>query len=154
MRILHDPDYKGLVRGFTTAEALVSTLIVAVAVIAVFAGITASFDRVRSARQSARATQLMVERMEAIRVLTWSQLNSNGFIPARFTVPYVPGASQGPAFSGTCIVSPATNVSAPYGQDLRRINVTLTANWTKPPRTWNMTSYYARNGMQTYVVSH
>ena len=154
MRIVHGLDSKRLVQGFTMVEALVTTLIVGIAIMAIFAGITASFDRVRSARQSSRATQLMVERMEAIRVVTWDQLNSNGFLPQRFTAPYVPGVSNGLVFSGTCAVTPATNILAPYANDLRQINLTLTANWATPPRTWSMTSYYARNGMQTYVASH
>ena len=141
------------VQGFTLVEGLVSTMIVGIALVSIFAGITASFDRVRAARQSFRATQIMLEKMEAIRIMTWEQLNSNGFVPRTFTAPYVTGTTNGLGFSGTCAIISATNVNAAYAADLRQINLTLKANWGTR-RTWNMSSYYGRNGMQTYIAPH
>jgi len=41
-----------------------------------------------------RATQIMLEKMETIRLYTWDQISSNGFIPTEFTAPFYPNVGS------------------------------------------------------------
>ena len=73
--------------GYTVIEALVAMGVVGLLVVALYAGMTSATISVRLARENHRATQIMDEKTELVRLLTWDQINSNGFVP-----PIVPRA--------------------------------------------------------------
>src|ERR1051326_7449704 len=75
--------------GFTLIDALFAMVMAGVMFTALYAGLAFGFKVVKMARENTRATQVMLEKMETIRLYTWTQINSNGFIPTnKFTVPY------------------------------------------------------------------
>src|SRR6185503_20916526 len=74
---------------FSVVEALVAMGVVGLLVVALYSGMTSATISVRLARENHRATQIMVEKMELLRLFTWDQINTADFIPPNFTVPYV-----------------------------------------------------------------
>ena len=133
-------------------------LIMAVAVLGIMAGgIFGSFRyglfMLQLVRENQRATQVILEKVETIRLYNWDQVNSNGFIPTTFSETYDPQATtnnQGVTYHGTVRVAPCPLVS-PYAANLRQLTVTL--NWTTRdiPHTRTLTTYIAKDGIQNYV---
>jgi type II secretory pathway pseudopilin PulG len=133
-------------------------VIMAVAMVAVMAGgvigaLTYGFFTMQMVRENQRATQIILERVEAIRLYNWSQVTNNGFIPPTFTDVYDPQAgtnSQGVIYSGTVTKSsvPFTNSYSPY---MIQLTIGLTWNTRSITRTRSLTTYIARDGVQNYV---
>jgi hypothetical protein len=127
--------------------------VVAVTCGALYAGLAFGFNTIKFARENTRATQILVERMETARLYTWSQVNSNGFIPTnRFTVPYyaLGGTNTSLMYTGQVFISDS-GLTNSYAGDLKKI--TIQVNWVtgKTPRVRTMSTYVAKFGMQTYV---
>jgi type II secretory pathway pseudopilin PulG len=141
---------------FTLVETLVGMTVAAFAMISLYAGITYGMSITEVTRENLRATQLMLEKFETIRLYTWDQIQgSNGFvIPSTFTNSYAldpaTGQSSGVVYSGTLTIEDAP-MTASYKTDLKLITVTL--NWTcaNIPRTRTMQTLVARQGLQQYV---
>ena len=111
----------------------------------------------RVARENQRATQVMLEKLEAIRLYNWTQVTNSGFIPATFYAPYDPTAatnSQGTTYYGTMAVSVPTFIGTTpnYSANLRQFTVTL--SWTNSggiSHFRTLSTYVAQNGVQNYV---
>ena len=144
--------------------ALVSVLFVSL-----YGGIASGFGLVNLARENLRANQIIVEKMETIRLYSWDQINSNGFIPTSFTDSFFPTVitnvddsngqlrtnlstfgNGGIIYYGTVSMSNAPVADA-YKTNMKQFTVTL--NWTNSgiPRTRTLTTYVSQNGLQNYV---
>src|SRR3954447_21728533 len=108
---------KSLAAG-TLAEVVVSVAIVGITAIGVVGSLSYGFFVMQLARENQRATQILLEKVETLRLYNWSQVTSNGFIPTAFTNYYDPQAasgSQGVAYTGTvAITSSPFNDAAGY----------------------------------------
>ena len=147
--------------GITFVDVLMATAIITVMSLGVIGSLTYGFYVMQMARENQRATQVMLEKVETLRLYNWEQVNSNGFIPTNFADVYDPQAPsgwQGVTYSGTLAVTPFTNatsssVSTPptYSTNMRQ--VTLTVNWKTRNinRTRSLVTYLSRDGMQNYV---
>jgi type II secretory pathway pseudopilin PulG len=138
-------------KAFTLMEILVSMVIIFIMITSLYAGISGGFAIVEAARHNLRATELMIERFEAIRLISWDQLNTPGFIS---TAPFIEHYDfQNPnslSYTGTITVaSGPTNLS--YGDEMKTITVDI--SWVSSGITNNrqMVSYIARYGLQNYV---
>lgn len=138
----------------TLIEVVIATVILAIAGAGIVGSINYGMFMMQLARENARATQVMIEKLESIRLYNWSEVNSNGFVPPTFTDVYDPQAptnQQGAVYSGTMTVD---NVpfSATYGTNMRKFTVTL--QWTTAGRinhSRSLSTYVARDGIQNYV---
>jgi len=121
-------------------------------IVCLYTGMTTGFSTVRLSRENLRATQVIQEKFETLRLYTWDQLNDPNFIPSTFSASWYNGNGQTnlAAYQGTVKVS-RSGISEAYGDDLRL--VTITVNWTSGtiPRSRTMTSFAARYGMQNYI---
>lgn len=101
-------------QAFTFLEAVVAVGAVGVLALALYAGLSSVFTMVRMSRENQRATQIMVEKMETVRLYNWDQINSNGFIPRGFQAYYYPanGTNCGTVYDGTITI---TRSPAPCG---------------------------------------
>ena len=130
--------------------------VAAFAFVSLYAGITYGISLTQVTRENLRATQLVLEKFETIRLYTWDQINgTNGFvIPSTFTNSYsvdtTTGKGSGVIYSGTMTIANAPG-GASYASDLKLVTVTL--NWTSAsvPRTRTMETLIARQGLQQYV---
>jgi prepilin-type N-terminal cleavage/methylation domain-containing protein len=116
------------------AFTLIEVLVAMVAIGTVFSGfflcLSQGFATTEAARENLRATQILEDQMETIRLYTWGQINSNGFIPASFTVPFSPAGTQssgGLVYSGQIVITNAPMVES-YASN--HVLVTVTLNWT------------------------
>jgi type II secretory pathway pseudopilin PulG len=151
-------------KAFTLVEAVVSMLIVGIMVVALYAGLAWCVSSVRIARENLRASQIMVEKMEVIRLLTWEQITEENVLPTTFTAAYVSGGAAGKTatnnyggllyYGKITIVPPVeTQLLGTYTTDLRVINVKV--YWTNQglPHFRQLNSYVSRYGMQNYAVN-
>src|SRR6266705_1210156 len=107
---------------FTFIEVILAMGAVGMVVVALYAGITSGFSIIRTDRENLRATQIMVERMETVRLYNWDQISSNGFIPSTFQAAYFSqgGVTSPPIYSGTITID-SPPISTPYSSDLKRV---------------------------------
>jgi type II secretory pathway pseudopilin PulG len=147
---------------YTFVEVLVASAILGVVGASVFWGLTAGDGLMQSTRENLRATQILLQKTEAIRLFTWSQINDpTNYLTSNFVENYDPlGVTNGTGgVKYQCVVSasvPATNeVPEAYRTNMRTVTVTL--YWTnfstgRPVlRTREMQTRVARNGMQNYI---
>jgi len=140
------------------AEVVMATAIIAIIGGAVVSSINYGMLVMRIARENQRATQVMVERLESIRLYNWDQVTTSNFIPTTFTECYDasnPTNSQGVTYYGQLSVgAPVFNSGGTptYANNMRQLTITM--NWTNAgriPHTRSITTYVAKNGIQNYV---
>ena len=140
-------------KAFSLIEATVGMGVMGTIIMALFSGFTTGFFTMQLARENLRATQILLEKMETIRLYSWDQVNTPGFIPATFTAPYDPNAPQGEQgvlYRGTMMITNAP-IGTSYASKMRTVYVTVTWKTGNLTRTRNFTSYIARNGLQSYI---
>jgi Tfp pilus assembly protein PilV len=140
---------------FTLLETFIASVLILLGMVSLYAGITYGFSVTQVTRENLRATQLILEKFETIRLYTWDQINgSNGFIiPTNFTESYAvdtAGTASGVTYNGTMTIETAP-LGTSYSTDMKLVTVTL--NWTSAgvPRTRTMQTLVARQGLQQYV---
>jgi len=144
-------------QAYSMMEVLVGTAVFALGLISLLGGIASSFSFTQLAREDLRATQIMLERMETIRLYNWSQINgSNGFvIPTSFTNAYYPpglSMASGVYYTGQLSILPAANLTdASYSNAMRSVQVSLRWPSGKVLRTRTMSTLVGANGIQNYV---
>jgi type II secretory pathway pseudopilin PulG len=136
---------------FSIVEVTVGMGVVGTSMAALFSGFTAGFFTMQMARENLRATQIMLEKTETLRLYSWDQITTPGFIPATFTNTYDPNSqNKGVVYAGTLTVANAP-ISSSYSNNMKQ--VTVTVNWTTGSlnRSRTLTTYVARNGLQSYI---
>jgi prepilin-type N-terminal cleavage/methylation domain-containing protein len=142
--------------GFSLVEVAVCVAIMSVTLVTLYGGIASGFGLVNLARENLRANQILIEKMETIRLYNWEQINSNGYIPATFTAPFFPAAStntnnsEGLTYYGSLTIESAP-VSSEYATNMRLVTVSL--NWTNGhiPRIRELKTLVGKHGLQNYV---
>jgi hypothetical protein len=103
------------------------------------------------ARENLRATQIMLEKTETLRLYSWDQVNTTNFIPTEFTAPYDPNSTNsGITYNGTLQVS-SSGLATTYGGNVKKVTVTLNWQTRGLSRTRTFTTYVSRSGLQSYV---
>lgn len=136
---------------FTLVEIMVAVAVIGISFAALYSGITAGVQVVRLARENLRATQVLVEKMETVRLNTWDQVTSGTNLPPTFTETFYPSSTNSPGITyyGTVTVTNA-GLSANYNSNLCEVIMQL--RWTNcnVPRMREIHTYVARDGMQNY----
>jgi len=144
-------------RASTLVEVIVATVIIAVSGAAIIGSINYGLFIMQLARENARATQIMLEKLESVRLYNWSEVTSNGYVPSAFTDYYDPQGgsnSLGTVYTGTLSVgNPAFGGTTPsYSTNLRQFTVTVTWNTAgKVDHSRSLSTYVAKDGAQNYV---
>jgi hypothetical protein len=139
---------------FSLAEAAVGMGVVGTTVAALFSGIATGFFTIRMARENLRATQIMLEKVETIRLYSWWQVTSNGYIPVSFTNKYDPVAqtgNDGLHYYGTMEIDPAVGFHSAYTNNMRLVKIRLNWKTGNLARSREFRSYISRSGLQDYV---
>ena len=105
----------------------------------------------RMARENLRATQILVEKSETLRLYTWDQLNTN-FLPARFVAPYDVNttSTNGVVYIGTITLS-RPSIGTSYTNDLRLVTIRVDWKTGRINRSRELSTYVCRSGLQNYV---
>jgi prepilin-type N-terminal cleavage/methylation domain-containing protein len=137
---------------FSLIEVMVAVAIVGVLFVSLYTGITSGFGVISLARENLRATQILQEKMETIRLYNWDQINTAGFIPSSFTAPFFPEGQTnvGVIYNGTMLITNAP-IAETYSNDLRL--VVLEVRWISGQieRHREMRTFVARHGLQNYI---
>jgi type II secretory pathway pseudopilin PulG len=142
--------------GFSLVEAIIGMCIASVMFIALYAGLLWGFSTLRLARDNLRATQIILEKMETIRLYTWEQITvKTNFLPAQFTASYYPpgltnASGSGTLYSGTLTITPVA-FGSNYDDDMAV--VTVNVEWTtgQIPRRRTLSTYVSQYGLQNYI---
>jgi len=138
---------------FTIAEVVMCLLILNVGAAGLMGCFKYAYFVTGLTRENQRATQVMLERAEAIRLCSWDQVRSNGFIPTTFSDYFDPTASNGSGgviYSGTVAIT-SFPYSTSYADNMRTLTMTLKWQSGKIPRTRTNVTYIAKDGIQNYV---
>ena len=140
---------------FTLTETLVATLIAGVMLPALFTGLANAFSTVKATRENLRATQILVQRMEAVRLAPYKTLQDSAVYPANSTEYYCPSGQANAKGTAYSIQYNWTNAPSTLPPSYRSnmMLVTITASWNSGnvQRSRSMQSYVARYGIQRYV---
>jgi hypothetical protein len=118
-----------------------------------YSAIGQSFAVVNTARENLRATQMLVEKMEVIRLIKWEDLITPGFVPTSTTEFYDPSGAagkKGALYTVTATVA-AAPVSETYAANVRQVTVTATWRSNNIQRQRTMQTFVSRWGLQLYV---
>jgi Tfp pilus assembly protein PilV len=149
------------VKAFTLAEVLVSVFLCAIMLTAVSAAISYGFSNVRLEREDLRATQILVEQMENLRLTRYENLQN--YTNTAYYDPTATNGSTGVVYSVTFatntlsasdLVAPGTpNPVVWYTNAIVRI--TATATWTNSnmQRSRTIQTYASKNGIQQYIYA-
>jgi type II secretory pathway pseudopilin PulG len=146
---------------YTVVEVVIAVLLLGILATAVFGGFSSGLMAVQAGRENARATQILMQKMETVRLFTWSQGANSVLAATNFTDYYDPTGTtttEGTVYQGIYSASAApTTLPADYRNNMRLVTVTL--YWTNylggskgiKVQSRQMQTYVARYGMQSYV---
>jgi type II secretory pathway pseudopilin PulG len=152
--------------GFTIIEALVSAAIAAILFVSLFYGLSEGYSIIQFQRENLRATQIMISRMEGLRLCLWStnQLFNTTVVPNTFTDYFYPSQlggfpSNDVTYNGTMTITTNPScINAGYSNNMALVVVTVNWNDIKNGQinahTKTMSTYVAQYGVQTYVYNH
>jgi hypothetical protein len=135
---------------------MMSVAVMGVMLVGLYGGLGYGFKQIQLAREDERATQIMAERMEVVRLLSWDQLvNLPGYVPTNFTASYsVAAPTNAPAssqmYTGTVAVVNVP-ISESYASNMRQIQISLTWQSEGLTHTRTMSTFVSRYGLQNYV---
>ena len=141
---------------FTIAEVVVAVFVLTIIGVGFYGGLGYGFGVLQTTREDLRATQVMMQKLESIRLCTWSELTNCTFIE-KYNPLSATNANSGTLYSGTLVIGAATNLvnSPSYQNNMALITVSLTwTNYTRGvPLVHNrqMQSEVARYGLQNYI---
>jgi len=142
---------KSKATGTTLVDVVMAVAIVGIMACGLVGSLTYGFFTMGRARENQRATQILLETVETIRLYNWAQVKSNGFIPTTFTSVYDPQTTnQGLVYYGT-IETTQANVGASINTNL--IMMTVNVRWTNQniPHVRTVTTHIAKDGLQPYI---
>jgi type II secretory pathway pseudopilin PulG len=137
--------------GFTILEQLIAASIAILVFGSLFMALSSGFNVTQLTQENLRATQIITEKMELLRLFTWQQITNGTSIPTNFTDIYYPDSvNQGVNYTGVVSVSSAPFVND-YSPCLRE--VTVTVNWLSGnvARSRSACTLVSSNGLQSYV---
>jgi prepilin-type N-terminal cleavage/methylation domain-containing protein len=141
---------------FTLVEVMVGIALIGIVFVSLYAGMSSGFAVTQLARENLRATQILMERMEGIRLYNWDQMIYSNMIPSQFTNYYYPVAggteSKGvPYYGHMYILQHGLNPSATYSTNMRVVVATVTWTNNNVPRWRWIWTYVSKHGVQNYV---
>jgi Tfp pilus assembly protein PilV len=154
-------------QAFTLIEVMVAVCVIVVAVTTIFASMTLGFSMTESSRENLRATQIMLDKMEGVRLYNWSQVTNSAYLIPAFTnwfyetnnIGEENAAGNGVQYTGLVhVVSvPFTNA---YSANMVEVDVLI--GWISSGNGWygannvhtrTMSTYVSMNGMQNYIYN-
>ena len=142
--------------GVTLVDVIMAIALLGVMASGIFGSFRYGFFTLQLARENQRATQILLEKVETIRLYSWDQVNPPGrSIPYTFPLravydPQAAAGAQGTTYDGTVAVSNCPSGSS-YSANMRQVTITL--NWTTGTiaHKRSLTTYVAKDGLQNYV---
>jgi prepilin-type N-terminal cleavage/methylation domain-containing protein len=144
-------------RGFTLVETLVAVSVSGFMLTALYACFASGFSIMKVTREDLRATQILLQRMETIRVADYTKLTNSVNFPTNTTVYFdEENAASGNGGTPYTVTFSAKKLPSPKPQSqfyTNMLEVTVGASWKsgKVQRSRSMQTYVSRQGLQQYV---
>jgi prepilin-type N-terminal cleavage/methylation domain-containing protein len=156
-------------RAFSLVEVLVAMSVIGLCAAALLTGITSSVFTMRMVRENQRATQILLEKVETLRLYNWDQINRASFFPGSFeftldatntgiycpfTAKYDPNATdgEGGTYQGYLWIIPASyHLNTSYRSEMKAVYLGLYWQTGRVNRYRYLSTYVTRNGLQNYV---
>jgi Tfp pilus assembly protein PilV len=142
-------------RAFTIAEVLVAVFILGIACISLYAGFATGFMLVDSTRQELRASQILTQKAESLRLCSWSSLTN---FPLSFSESYDPTSTNGGIlYVGTVTTNVASIIPNSAAYQSNTCVATINLYWTNNNGTRKIVhsrtsqTLIARYGIQNYI---
>ena len=148
-------------QGWSLAEVMVSVVVLAIVFVSLFVAFSYGFTVIRATREDLRATQILTQKIEGIRLCTWTQLSS---CPTNFTDTYaILGNTNSSSLVYYGTITRGRNNNLPNGTSGYRDQVqliTVTVTWKTPgisandpavTHTRSMQTQSALYGLQNYL---
>jgi hypothetical protein len=127
--------------------------ILGIVLVSLFGCFTFGFNVIKNSRDDLRASQILQEKMETIRLYNWTQIKQANFVKPTFNSPL--GLDGSPYFHGRVEIldesSPNFSVTNVYAKNLRLVKVSLI--WTNNGMTRSRvaSTFVSKYGMQNYI---
>jgi type II secretory pathway pseudopilin PulG len=137
---------------FSIVEAMVGVALLGVVFVSLYMGISNGFAFAKVTRENLRATQILQEKMETIRLYTWEQMTTPGFVPTNFFEGfYASGTNNGGVvYTGRVEIARAP-ISEAYSNELKQVTISLTWASGRVVRSRQMITLSAKHGLQNYI---
>lgn len=157
MRLIRTTGRKGYESAFTLAEVAVAAGIIAVSSLSLMFALSMGFSMEREARENVRATQVMVKKLETLRLYNWTELQSGNYLNSTFSEYFNPAQSNGVLYVGQVALSTPSGLPAAYQDQMSLVTISLC--WTNYVRgqpivhSRQMQTYAALYGIENYIYS-
>lgn len=140
----------------TLVEVLIAVAGVGILLVTLYVGISQGFAIIQAARENLRATQVLQEKMETMRVFNWDQITDGTFVPKSFREPFYAVESEGNGgfdYFGTVRVVDAFPVlgGVSYLNDIRFVVVEVQWQSGNIQRRREMRTLVSHFGLHSYV---
>lgn len=137
--------------GSSLPMVMVAVFLVAILIASLMMTTSAAIRTMQLAQENGRATHILLEKTEALRLYTWSQINTDGFIPGSFTEYFNPQDTNSLRYSGTISITTSPMVNS-YSNAMKMVVISLA--WESHSRTNHrtFTTLVAKYGLQDYIL--
>src|ERR1035437_6381154 len=105
-------------QGMTLVDVIMAIALLGVMAGGVLGSFRYGFFTLQLLRENQRATQILLEKVETLRLYSWDQVNTPGFIPTNLPTEYydpqAPAGAQGAAYYGTLTTPSSVPFSTSY----------------------------------------
>ena len=143
-------------RAYTLPEVMMGVLIMSIVFVTLYAGFTQGFGVVQASRENLRATQILQQYSELVRLYTWDQLTNGTTIPHPYTktwtfYPLGGTGHQGVTYTANMSID-SSAMAEDYAADTKK--VTFTLSWTSGniPHQRQMTTLVSKYGLHKYYI--
>jgi type II secretory pathway pseudopilin PulG len=146
---------------FTLIEVLMGAAVMSVVFVTIFSIMTVGLSISGNSRENLRATQIMLNKMEGIRLYSPAQLTNTSFLLQTFTnwfsetnnIGLANVQGYGVMYTGSITIAPV-NFATSYSSNMQQ--VTVNVGWVSGGQgniahTRSMSTFYANQGLYNYV---
>ena len=135
--------------GYTFIEVLVAAALLGFLVFSLYTTFSFGFATVALSQENLRADQILVQKLETLRVYNWTNIVNN-YIPTNF--PEWFSETGGVNYDGSLSISPfvPSTANETYSDTLRQVTVSVQWISGRVARTRSMTTLVSQYGIQTY----
>lgn len=138
--------------GFTLVETLVAMALGSVMIAALYSSFGAGFSAIRAAREDLQATQILLNRVERIRLCTWSQVTNPAYNPPVSSEYFDSDNKRVPCtVTYKATVPPVGSLPEAYRNDMLLVTVEVTWTSGQVQHQRSLQTYVAKNGIEGYV---
>ena len=130
---------------FTLIEVAIGMALTGIGIAALYAAISSSFSMMNATRQNLQATQLIIDRLETVRLAGWNNLTNTALLPPTTTTNW---DALGITYS---IRMDVTQPTFSYADDMRLVKMTV--QWTNAnvAQSREVQTYVSKYGIQSFL---